>query len=260
MTNQLAKIEKKTEIAKTEPTPANDANAFERYADTVAPQFILGELARFSKGDWLVGEEETIPVDTVVVPILDGLLAGYVHWSGGKPTEQVMVRVGSGQKLPKRAELGNDDEEFWEVDANGEKRDPWQFTNYLPLIVLDGVRLLTFTTSSSGGKTAVAELARRYANHQKSKPDDFPMVELGVDSYLHPNRSYGRIKVPDLKPAGYLKRPQYNALLVEAGLIEATEQAPEQQTKLPANEFGKPAETEDPGAGLVDEFADEIPF
>ena len=91
MSTQLAKIEK-NEVAKAEPTPANDADAFEYYADTVAPRFIVGELVRFSKGDWLVGEEEIIPVDTVVVPILDGLLAGHVHWSGGKPTEQVRAR------------------------------------------------------------------------------------------------------------------------------------------------------------------------
>jgi hypothetical protein len=255
---QVAKIEKR-ETARAEPTAPNHVSPFERYADEIAPKFILGELLKFSKGDWLIGEEEIVPNDTVVLPILDGLLAGFVRWSGGKPTEQVMMRVGSGQRLPRRGELGDTDQDYWDTDDKGEKRDPWQFTNYLPLIVLDGARLLTFTTSSSGGKAAVAQLSRRYANHQKSKPNDFPLAQLGIDSYLHPNRAYGRIKVPDLRPAGYLKRAQYDALLMEVGLVEASEQTTPERTKLPATEFG--AETEDPVAGMSNAtLDDEIPF
>ena len=123
--------------------------------------------------------------------------------------------------------------------------------------MLDGARLLTFTTSSSGGKTAVAQLSRRHANHLRAQPSERPLIKLGVDSYLHPNRSYGRIKVPDFAPAGYIKKAQYDALLVEVGLIEASEQTTT-QTKLPANEFG--AEVEDPAADMSDVLDDEIPF
>jgi hypothetical protein len=154
MTNELT-TSSKTEIVKAEEDP------YTAYADTVSPKFIVGELLRFHKGDWLVSDD-VIAVDTIVVPVMESLLAGWVRWSGGKPTEQIMVRVGSGQRPPKRSELGDTEEDCWDTDANGEKRDPWQFTNYLPMILLDGARLLTFATSSGGGKNAVADLARHF--------------------------------------------------------------------------------------------------
>jgi hypothetical protein len=83
-------------------------------------------------------------------------------------------------------------------------------------------------------------------------------VKLGVDSYLHQNRAFGRIKVPDFKWAGYIDKAKYDALLIESGLVEATEQttaAPEQTSaKLTHVEFG--TESEDPGAGIADGVAD----
>src|SRR5438128_173716 len=82
--------------------------------------------------------------------------------------------------VPKRSELGHTDQERWEVDSHGEKRDPWQFTNYLPLLAESG-ELFTFTTSSRGGIGAIGELCRRYSQHRKHHPDVLPMIALDVD-------------------------------------------------------------------------------
>jgi len=106
------------------------------------------------------------------------------------------------------------------LDANNKPRDPWQFTNYLPLLSEIG-ELYTFTTSSRGGISAIAGLARRHASHRKRHPEDFPLVALGVDSYDHANKQYGRIKIPVFAPAGYVPERKFLEALAAAGIVIA---------------------------------------
>src|SRR5262249_323064 len=117
-----------------------------------------------------------------------------------------------------RADLGDDDQAFWELDANNERRDPWRFTNYLPLLSETG-ELYTFTTSSRGGISAIAGLARRYASYRKRHPHDFLLVALGVASYEHANKQYGRIKFPVFAPAGYVPKTKFLEALAAVGIL-----------------------------------------
>ena len=167
---------------------------FEAYANAVAPKNILGSLMKFSKGDYLAGEEgKAIETGTAVTANLDELLAGWIKWKEGKPVEQRMVRVADGVPPPRRDDLGDEDPTSWELDNNGQAKDCWQFTNYLPLMNAEG-ELFTFTTSSRGGLSAVADLSRRYGRHRYKHPDVHPVIALDVDSYKHANKSYGIIK------------------------------------------------------------------
>src|SRR5262245_14317654 len=111
-------------------------DAFEAYANAVAPRTIIGTLLRFSKGDYVAGEEgKEIHLGSIFTANVDELLAGWIKWFGGKPVEHVMVRVAEGVASPKREELGDSDSCRWETDSAGVlPRDPWQFTNYLPLL------------------------------------------------------------------------------------------------------------------------------
>jgi hypothetical protein len=153
---------------------------FEEYANAIAPTYIVGKLLRFSKGDFLAGEgDDEITEGTMLTVNVDELTAGWIKWANGKPAEQIMVRVADGKAPPKRAELGDHDETTWELDAQGNRRDPWQFTNYLPMMDDQG-ELYTFTTSSRGGLGAIAHVARRYAQHRRRHPDVFPKITLRV--------------------------------------------------------------------------------
>ena len=49
-------------------------------------------------------------------------------------------------------------------------------------------------------------------------PDDLPRISLKTDSYLHPDRSRGRIKVPLFEPAGWEAKDRFVKALAEAGL------------------------------------------
>ncbi len=236
--NALTPLETKNEIA-----PVSLSDPFAQYADAVAPRYIVGDLLRFSKGDYLAGQSsQVVEPGSVFTANLDELMAGWIKWVDGKPAEHLMVRVANGVAPPRRAELGDLDQSQWEKDASGQERDPWQFCNYLPLMNEKG-ELFTFTTSSRGGINAIAMLARRYANHRKRHPDVFPLIALGVDSYQHSNREFGRIKFPVFAPTGYAPKTQFLAALAAAGI--AAEPAPVEAQ--PGNEPG-------------DQFADEIPF
>jgi hypothetical protein len=128
-----------------------------------------------------------------------------------------MVRVADGVNPERREQLGDDDPTKWEVDVNGQQKDPWQFSNYLPLMAADGT-LYTFTTSSRGGLGAIGDLARLYARHRRKHGDVFPLIALGVDSYQHANKAYGRIKYPVFTPMGWEDKAKFNEALAAAGL------------------------------------------
>jgi len=217
-----------------------DDDPFTAYANAMAPRNIVGTLLRFSKGDYLAGEEgAAVPGGTMMTANVGELLVGWVLWADNKPTQQIMFRVADGKPVPKRSELGHTDQERWEVDSHGEKRDPWQFTNYLPLLAESG-ELFTFTTSSRGGIGAIGELCRRYSQHRKHHPDVLPMIALDVDSYQHKIKEYGRIKFPRFTPAGWAPKVTFDAALAGAGFA-VTEDTPAEPDKS-------------------EEISDEIPF
>jgi hypothetical protein len=231
------------QLVRTEPdngalTVGGSVDPFSAYADAVAPRNIVGKLLKFSKGDYLAGEEmEPVPVGTIFTVNADELLVGWIKWLDSKPAEQRMVRLSDGQTPAKREELGDEDKSNWEADSTGKPRDPWQFTNYLPLLSETG-ELFTFTASSRGGINAIAVLCRRYGQHRRRHPDVHPMIALDVDAYQH--RDFGRIKFPRLTPAGWAPKAKFNEAMAAAGLAvaEAAPIAP------------------DP----ADEMSDEIPF
>lgn len=192
-----------------------DRNFFEQYGEQVAQRNIRGQLLKFSKGDWLAGQnDEEIPVGTKLVANMDQLLVGWIKWVENKPDQQIMGRLVEGHKPQKRDELGDSDEDLWEVDSQGKARDPWQFSNYI-LMKEPGSEpdnddgLFTFTTSSRGGLNAIGELCKAFGKNMRMEPNKYPIVELGVDSYKHPNPEYGRIKVPTLKVVGWEDKEKF---------------------------------------------------
>lgn len=183
---------------------AASANPFLAYGEAQNQRAIVGQLLKFSKGDFLAGQdEEEVPEGSQFIANMDEMLAGWVRWEANKPTDHVMGKVSDGYQPPRRNELGDTDKEQWELDAQGKPRDPWQFSNYLLLKSNDkkGVlyTLYTFTTSSRGGLNALGDLCKVYGQAMAQHPDEYPVIALSVNAYDHPNRAFGRIKVPTFK-------------------------------------------------------------
>jgi hypothetical protein len=183
-------------------------NYFEQYGNSASQKSITGRLLKFSKGDYLAGEdEEEIDADTTLVAIMDQLNVGWIKWEDNKPVQQIMGPVAEGYQPPRRNTLGDDDKDLWEVDSNGKPRDPWQFSNYLimkdPGKNGDPENLYTFATSSTGGRNAIGEVCKVFGKEMRRKPDEWPIIKLGVSSYNHSNKEYGRIKIPVLEVVGW---------------------------------------------------------
>jgi hypothetical protein len=237
MANDLM-VERKNELA---------LDPFGKYADAVAPRYIIGELLKFSKGDYYAGiNNQMVALGTVLTVNMDELMAGWIKWWDGKPVEHVMVRVADYFPPMRRLEFGDNDKKQWETDVNGVPRDPWQFSNYLPMLDEKG-QLYTFAASSHGGISAIAGLSRRYAQHRSRHSDVFPLISLGVDSYQHSNREYGRIKFPLFAPAGYEPKKKFLDALAAAGIV----------TDAPADHEAIEAAQ---ARTAADDMDDEVPF
>jgi hypothetical protein len=189
------------DIAKRKTTlPADEQkNLFEQYGDAATARSIEGALLKFNKGSYFAGpaaDAIEIAIGGRLVGLMDTLLVGWVRWWDDAPTEHKIGLVAEGYQPERRADLSDLDKSQWKIDDDGEPKDPWQFTNYLVLRHLDTGELYTFTTSSKGGLSAIGELCKEYGKQMRQQPDKWPVIELGVDSYLHRDRKRGRIKFP----------------------------------------------------------------
>jgi len=206
MSNDLTKGNGSTAVATT------GKDFFTLYGEAIRQTTIVGKLLKFSKGDWSAGEDaEPIEEGRQFTANMDELLAGWVRWKDNKPTDHVMGRIADGYQPPKRNELGDDDSEQWEVNEDGEARDPWQMTNYLLLLDSDS-QPYTFTTSSRGGLNAIGELCKHYGKQMRQHIDEFPVIEIGVGSYQHANKAYGRIKYPTLTIVSWSPKSVFDEL------------------------------------------------
>ena len=189
--------------------PFGDQNYFQIYGEATRQTAIVGKLLKFSKGDWTAGEaNEPIENGSQFIANMDELLVGWVRWSNLKPTDHVMGKVSVGYQPPRRNELGDTDQDQWDVGEDGQARDPWQFTNYLLLQDADG-ELYTFTTSSTGGRNAIGDLCIKYGKQMRQRPQEYPIIELGVGSYMHSNKAFGRIKYPTLAIVGWAPKGDF---------------------------------------------------
>jgi hypothetical protein len=212
------------------------ADPFAAYAKTVSNQHILGKLLKFSKGDYVAGENsDPVPLGTRFVANMDSLMAGWIKWADNRPVEHLMEAVAKGAIIPSRNTLGDNDQDAWELDENGKPRDPWQKANYILLLAEDGAveddravsdpthGLYTFTASSQGGLDAVAKVCQSYnLDMRRQRPDMYPVIELGADSYLHRNRAFGRIKKPLLTVVDWAPKSLFDRVVPDADTAAPT--------------------------------------
>lgn len=205
----LKVVSTKREVATT-----GEVNYFTEYA-RVAGQTgtIIGQLLKFSKGDFVVGQDnEPLDIGTRLIANMDQLLVGWQRWEDARPAEQLMGPVIEGFMPAKRDELSFNDPKEWEVDeATGKPRDPWVYSHLL-LLKEPGKKgqLFTYTTNSAGGKNAMARLCGEYGKEMREHPDEYPLVELNVGSYMHSNPAYGRIKFPIFEVVGWADKSEFD--------------------------------------------------
>ena len=209
-------VTKRSDTSVSQPTAANP---FSAYGEAATHKNIVGELLKFSKGDWMSGQDnDDVAVGTQFVANMDEMLIGWIRWQDNKPTDHIMGKVSAGYQKMRRNELGDLDEKEWEVDDRGDPRDPWQESNYLLVKGVSDGELYTFTTGSKGGRDALGDLCKEYGKVLVQHAAEYPVVAIGVRSYDHPNKSYGRIKTPEFKIVGWQPKSVFQSDLGEGGV------------------------------------------
>jgi hypothetical protein len=158
---------------------------------------------KFAKGEWLAGvDDEEIDAGTEMVVNIAGITCGHVKWQNKEVADENMTPIIEGLFAPREA-LGDLDRDLWDVDDDGVPRDPWTRTTKMPLKDPATGEEYVFSTSSKGGIGAVGRLVSAIRRGQRQGNTGLPMVQLGVDSYKHKNKEYGKVFVPQFTLVGF---------------------------------------------------------
>jgi hypothetical protein len=119
-----------------------------------------------------------------------------VHWERqwlrfheNKVTERIRVKVSTKKLLPGRNTLSD-------PELEGTKEDPWTLQNVIPLENVETGELVTFSSSTAGGKIGIEGLVRAYAKAVLAgKARGLPIIELKIGSF---RSGYGKdVPCPD---------------------------------------------------------------
>jgi hypothetical protein len=158
-----------------------------------------GDLLKFKKGFWYRGEiGKPVENGTRVIVNMGQLWTGWIKWQDKKPVE---YRGGVLTTPVDRKELGDEDKSKWERDARGDAKDPWVLTDMLVVRDIETGDLMTFSTSSAGGRSLVGKLCTVMKDNYMLRPGQFPVCELGASSYEH--RDHGTVFKPALNVVGW---------------------------------------------------------
>jgi hypothetical protein len=187
----------------------SSAKTFENFEpDIRSRRQFPGSILKFNKGDWGHGKDATpLPLGAELVACMPTLTRGWQRWGNKEVTDARLGLYVKGYRPPQRHQLGDLDKDLWELDKDGKPKDPWVYINGLTLVALDGGAVYTFITGTDGGLSAINALGYAAGN----VPAGFyPVVALGVDSYQHKRREFGRVKVPVLSIVRNVERTLYD--------------------------------------------------
>ncbi len=161
----------------------------------------------FSKGEFLFGQDkEEVPLGTKFIANMAGLKIGWKRWGAKKVIDERMGLLSEGFRIPSRSELGDMDQSQWErEEKDGSLRDPWQLTNELTFLPVDGDEEFVFGASSKGGIGAIGQLCKDYGKLYRQKPGKAPVIKLGRNSYLH--KTFGKLYNPVFELVDWVNEP-----------------------------------------------------
>jgi len=126
---------------------------------------------------------------------MEEVWTGWVRWFDGKAVEHRIGRLIDFPPRLTREDLGHTDKTLWETDNNGHPRDPWAPSDRMVMRSAgDEADLLTFSTSSIGGRHALSKLCQQFDRHYANQDGMWPEVKLLSENYVHDQ--YGKIWKP----------------------------------------------------------------
>ena len=169
--------------------------AFAQENDTV---MLAGDPLYFKKGVWYSGQEAFDPKGLHFLVNYLEAYTGWTRWSEKKPVEHRLVRCSDYSRKEPREALGFTDKNAWETSDRGIPQDPWQPSDRIVLRTMDSSEeLLTFISSSIGGRNAIAKLLGKVARSVHAAEGKMPVVVLETGTYDHDD--YGTVAYPSFK-------------------------------------------------------------
>ena len=188
---------------------------YKAYGAAVTGHRRLGRMLKYDKSSWLAGTSAAavlIEIGTELVAIIPTLRIGWVKFVGGELVDSRMGLLSESFVMPRRNELDDFDGANWEKRPDGSTKDPWSRNNELVLVSPGDDEIFTYCTGSRGGLSAIGELCSAFNDELPF----YPLVALGTNSYVHKDKSLGRVHVPTLKIAKYVDAEPFDAILAAA--------------------------------------------
>jgi hypothetical protein len=157
----------------------------------------------FTRGAWSAGKDKVDMTTREVVAHVNDSAFGHVKWENKQMVDFDLGFVRDRFRPKLRSTLGDTDPRSW---PGG--KDPWVFNFLLPVSDPKTAQLYLYSTSSKGGRDALANLQDAYADHQELHPaqaDKLPMICLSSSWYPHPE--FGRVTTPCLDIIGWVDPP-----------------------------------------------------
>jgi hypothetical protein len=203
---------------------------------------IRGTILKFADWRWTKGEGIELEAGTQLVAL--GMARGWIKWVDGKPNYQLSILVLPGKPMPEREELGDLDKSKWEPGPDGiTPRDPLQNSRFVYLVDPETAEAFTFSTSSWGGRGAVADLGDQIGRMRIAHPGALPIVELSSAPMM---TKFGRKSKPFFKVVGWKQGDGGTEPRVTPPKVTGGNGIAPQITATPRTEIEPPPHTEIP--------------
>jgi hypothetical protein len=189
MTTQVIEKESTNAITSNGDAAANILNAAKEDA-------AFDKILKFRKGDYFVSEDP-VPLGSEYLAHAASWVKAWIKFADGKVVDRKLYRVALGERPPQREELDSLDENEWPIGRDGKRIDPWVFQYLLPLENMTSGDVVVFVTGSIGGRQAVSDLCKAYANRKLSGKDGQPVIQLAVGEM--PTKNFGKVPRPLLE-------------------------------------------------------------
>jgi hypothetical protein len=146
----------------------------------------FAKMLKFKKGEYFI-DEIKVPLGTEFLVHVTGWTKCWIKFIDDKVVDRKHYRVALGQRPVDRNDLD-------ELELAGTDEDCWSLQSIVPFEDMERGEVFIFTTSSFGGKRAVAELCDAYAKRRKRGQNGQPVVKLATATM--PTKSFGPVPRP----------------------------------------------------------------
>jgi hypothetical protein len=164
------------------------------------------KLAKFRKGEYFKGEE-LVPLGTEYIAHAISWTKCWIKFLDGEVADRRVYRVALGEQPPEREDLDDLDQDNWPEGVDGNPADPWSLQYLIPLERISDCEVVIFTTSSFGGRRAVADLCAAYAKRLAKSVAGCgqPIVRLAKADM--PTKKFGKVPRPHFEIVGWDEPP-----------------------------------------------------